>query len=238
MAEAEDQQNFVANNGDEVPEHGLDEVHNGLQYQVHDETLGHQPYQVQDPVLEPEQYEVQDPGFGPQEFAGQLEYNDFQVHEDQVSEEVQDQPRDELQYQPQDQEEYQLQDQAEYQVEGEAGDQDGDEVQGQGEGKEGVPEHVEDLEKSEPEGDATAGGEEKRWPGWPGETVFRMLVPAQKVGSIIGRKGDVIKKIVEETRARIKILDGPPGTTERAVSLYVLFFFPVPYISCYITLSN
>ncbi|KAG2273099.1 hypothetical protein Bca52824_067654 [Brassica carinata] len=44
-----------------------------------------------------------------------------------------------------------------------------------------------------------------------------MLVPAQKVGSIIGRKGDVIKKIVEETRARIKILDGPPSTTERAV---------------------
>ncbi|CAN7009856.1 unnamed protein product [Brassica rapa subsp. trilocularis] len=219
MAEAEDQQNFVANNGDEVPEHGLDEVHNGLQYQVHDETLGHQPYQVQDPVLEPEQYEVQDPGFEPQEFAGQLEYNDFHVQEDQVSEEVQDQPRDELQYQPQDQEEYQLQDQAEYQVEGEAGDQDGDEVQGEGEGEgeEGVPERVEDLEKSEPEGDATAGGEEKRWPGWPGETVFRMLVPAQKVGSIIGRKGDVIKKIVEETRARIKILDGPPGTTERAV---------------------
>ncbi|KAF3544023.1 hypothetical protein DY000_02003596 [Brassica cretica] len=216
MAEAEDQQNFVANNGDEVPEHGLDEVHNGLQYQVDDETLGHQPYQVQDPVLEPEQYEVQDPGFEPQEFAGQLEYNDYQVQDDQVSEEVQDQPRDELQYQPQDQEEYQLQEQAEYQVEGEAGDQDGDEVQDQGEGEEGVPERVEDLEKSEPEGDATAGGEEKRWPGWPGETVFRMLVPAQKVGSIIGRKGDVIKKIVEETRARIKILDGPPGTTERA----------------------
>nr|CAN67081.1 hypothetical protein VITISV_007074 [Vitis vinifera] len=46
---------------------------------------------------------------------------------------------------------------------------------------------------------------------------FRMLVPAQKVGSIIGRKGEFIKKIVEETRARIKILDGPPGTAERAV---------------------
>ena len=59
---------------------------------------------------------------------------------------------------------------------------------------------------------------EKKWPGWPGESVFRMLVPAQKVGSIIGRKGEFIKKIVEETRARIKILDGPPGTAERAVS--------------------
>lgn len=41
----------------------------------------------------------------------------------------------------------------------------------------------------------------KRWPGWPGENVFRMLVPAQKVGSIIGRKGEFIKKITEETKA-------------------------------------
>lgn len=62
-----------------------------------------------------------------------------------------------------------------------------------------------------------AGGAEKKWPGWPGESVFRMLVPAQKVGNIIGRKGEYIKKIVEETKARIKILDGPPGSQERAV---------------------
>ncbi|KAJ7977291.1 flowering locus K-likey domain-like [Quillaja saponaria] len=61
------------------------------------------------------------------------------------------------------------------------------------------------------------GGEIKRWPGWPGENVFRMLVPVQKVGSIIGRKGEFIKKITEETKARIKVLDGPPGTSERAV---------------------
>ncbi|KAK8576148.1 hypothetical protein V6N13_090625 [Hibiscus sabdariffa] len=71
--------------------------------------------------------------------------------------------------------------------------------------------------KEEHEDEAVVGGGEKKWPGWPGESVFRMLVPAQKVGSIIGRKGEFIKKIVEETRARIKILDGPPGTTERAV---------------------
>nr|XP_043637124.1 flowering locus K homology domain-like [Erigeron canadensis] len=58
---------------------------------------------------------------------------------------------------------------------------------------------------------------EKRWPGWPGENVFRILVPVQKVGSIIGRKGEYIKKTCEETKARIKILDGPPGTMERCV---------------------
>ncbi|CAI9107689.1 OLC1v1007105C4 [Oldenlandia corymbosa var. corymbosa] len=59
--------------------------------------------------------------------------------------------------------------------------------------------------------------EENKWPGWPGENVFRMLVPVQKVGGIIGRKGEYIKKICEETKARIKILDGPQGTTERTV---------------------
>lgn len=236
MAEAEDQQNFVAHNGDEVPDHGLDEVHNGIQYQVDDETLDHQPYQVQDPILESEQYEVQDQilesqqyevqdqTVEPQEYEvqDQLEYQEYQV-QDQSSEDVQDQPQDELQYHPENQEQYQLQDeahdQAQYQVEGEPQDHNGEEVRDQEAGEEGIPEHLESPLKSEPEGGATVGGEEKRWPGWPGETVFRMLVPAQKVGSIIGRKGDVIKKIVEETRARIKILDGPPGTTERAVSL-------------------
>lgn len=69
-----------------------------------------------------------------------------------------------------------------------------------------------------------------RWPGWPGESVFRMLVPAQKVGSIIGRKGEYIKKMCEEAKARIKILDGPPGTAERAVSAtfcYMCLLFSV-----------
>lgn len=69
------------------------------------------------------------------------------------------------------------------------------------------------------------GGE--KWPGWPGESIFRMLVPAQKVGSIIGRKGEYIKKTCEETKARIKILDGPPGTRERAVSKFLSSFYNI-----------
>ncbi|KAJ9172045.1 hypothetical protein P3X46_015335 [Hevea brasiliensis] len=70
------------------------------------------------------------------------------------------------------------------------------------------------IQESDPE---LAHDEGKRWPGWPGENVFRMLIPVQKVGSIIGRKGESIKKIIKETKARIKILDGPPGILERAV---------------------
>lgn len=79
-----------------------------------------------------------------------------------------------------------------------------------------APDNLHSQKKDEHENNL-AGGGEKKWPGWPGESVFRMLVPAQKVGNIIGRKGEYIKKIVEETKARIKILDGPPGSQERAV---------------------
>jgi len=72
------------------------------------------------------------------------------------------------------------------------------------------------------------GGEEKdgekKWAGWPGDNVFRLVVPVQKVGGIIGRKGEFVKKMCEETRSRIKILEGVPGTAERIVSF--LFFAP------------
>lgn len=68
-----------------------------------------------------------------------------------------------------------------------------------------------------------AGAGEKRWPGWPGENVFRILVPSQKVGAIIGRKGEFIKKICEESKARVKILDGRPGVLERMVRTLLSF---------------
>ncbi|KAG7972654.1 hypothetical protein I3843_07G193500 [Carya illinoinensis] len=63
----------------------------------------------------------------------------------------------------------------------------------------------------------TATPPDKRWPGWPGHCVFRIIVPVLKVGSIIGRRGDLIKKMCEETRARIRVLDGAVGTPDRVV---------------------
>ena len=62
----------------------------------------------------------------------------------------------------------------------------------------GEPDMDQLLKDSQPEqkrgrdNDSAFGGGEKRWPGWNGESDFRMLVPAQKVGSIIGRKGELI----------------------------------------------
>lgn len=61
---------------------------------------------------------------------------------------------------------------------------------------------------------------DKRWPGWPGHCVFRLIVPVLKVGVIIGRKGELIKKTCEETRARIRVLDAPIGTNDRIVSFH------------------
>nr|GEX25297.1 RNA-binding KH domain-containing protein PEPPER-like [Tanacetum cinerariifolium] len=58
---------------------------------------------------------------------------------------------------------------------------------------------------------------EKKWPGWPGECVFRLIVPVLKVGSIIGRKGDIIRKMCEDTKARIRVLDAPAGVPDRVV---------------------
>ncbi|VAI13292.1 unnamed protein product [Triticum turgidum subsp. durum] len=73
-------------------------------------------------------------------------------------------------------------------------------------------------EPAEAEQLANVETEDTKWPGWPGESVFRVLVSAQKVGALIGRKGEFIKRMCDESKARIKILDGPPGVPERAVS--------------------
>ncbi|KAH9322669.1 hypothetical protein KI387_017308, partial [Taxus chinensis] len=64
---------------------------------------------------------------------------------------------------------------------------------------------------------AAGTGPDKKWPGWPGESVFRLLITSQKVGGIIGRKGEFVKKMCEETKSRIKILDGVPGIPDRVV---------------------
>lgn len=86
----------------------------------------------------------------------------------------------------------------------------------------GVGEGEEETTTEAPEA-APPAGESKKWPGWPGDSVFRMIVPVLKVGSIIGRKGELVKKMCEETRARVRILEGPIGTSDRIVSPFFSF---------------
>ncbi|KAF6165733.1 hypothetical protein GIB67_012630 [Kingdonia uniflora] len=49
------------------------------------------------------------------------------------------------------------------------------------------------------------------------ETVYRLLCPAKKIGSVIGKGGDIIKAIRDETYAKIKVAEAVPGTDERVV---------------------
>ncbi|KAL2635219.1 hypothetical protein R1flu_006698 [Riccia fluitans] len=49
------------------------------------------------------------------------------------------------------------------------------------------------------------------------ETVFRILCPGSKTGSVIGKQGSIIKSLRQETGARIKIADAVPGVDERVI---------------------
>ncbi|GAV63667.1 KH_1 domain-containing protein [Cephalotus follicularis] len=73
-----------------------------------------------------------------------------------------------------------------------------------------------EVEEDEPQEEAVAAAATK-WPGWPGNNVFRLIVPVLKVGSIIGRKGELVKKLCDDTRARVRILEAPIGTPDRIV---------------------
>ncbi|KAH9616420.1 hypothetical protein KSS87_023284 [Heliosperma pusillum] len=56
-----------------------------------------------------------------------------------------------------------------------------------------------------------------KWAGWPGDNVFRLIVPVLKVGCIIGRKGELIKKLCDDTTAKVRVLDAPLSTPDRVV---------------------
>ncbi|WVZ58969.1 hypothetical protein U9M48_009184 [Paspalum notatum var. saurae] len=68
--------------------------------------------------------------------------------------------------------------------------------------------------------DVTSSAAENRFPGWPGTSVFRMLIPAHKVGAIIGHKGDRVKRLCEETKACVHIIGGHLCAAEQAVIIY------------------
>ncbi|CAM6030659.1 unnamed protein product [Sphagnum balticum] len=52
------------------------------------------------------------------------------------------------------------------------------------------------------------------------ETIFRILCPGSKTGSVIGKGGNIIKTLRQETGARIKIADAVPGVDERVIMIF------------------
>ncbi|CAN6305209.1 unnamed protein product [Urochloa humidicola] len=72
----------------------------------------------------------------------------------------------------------------------------------------------------EDSGDTTSSAGENRYPGWPGTSVFRILIPSHKVGAIIGHKGERVRRLCEETKACIRIIGGHLCAAEQAVIVF------------------
>ncbi|KAK6928174.1 K Homology domain, type 1 [Dillenia turbinata] len=52
------------------------------------------------------------------------------------------------------------------------------------------------------------------------DTVYRYLCPAKRIGSIIGKGGEIVKQLRVDTKAKIRIGETVPGCEERVVTIY------------------
>ncbi|KQJ96693.1 hypothetical protein BRADI_3g26697v3 [Brachypodium distachyon] len=68
--------------------------------------------------------------------------------------------------------------------------------------------------------DTNCSAGENRYPGWPGTTVFRMLISSTKVGAIIGQKGERVRRLCEETKASVRVIGGHFAAAERVVLIF------------------
>ncbi|KAL2505020.1 RNA-binding KH domain-containing protein [Abeliophyllum distichum] len=54
----------------------------------------------------------------------------------------------------------------------------------------------------------------------PDDTVYRYLCPGKKIGSIIGRGGEIVKQLRVDTKSKIRIGESVPGCEDRVVTIY------------------
>ncbi|XP_042501522.1 KH domain-containing protein At4g18375-like isoform X1 [Macadamia integrifolia] len=52
------------------------------------------------------------------------------------------------------------------------------------------------------------------------DTVYRILCPSSKIGSVIGKGGSIINALRDETRAKIRVSESVPGTDERVIIIF------------------
>lgn len=72
------------------------------------------------------------------------------------------------------------------------------------------------------------GGSKRRNPGddkgayAPGseDSVYRYLCRVSKIGSIIGRGGEIVKQLRADTQAKIRIGESVPGSDERVITIF------------------
>ncbi|KAK7381297.1 hypothetical protein VNO78_33876 [Psophocarpus tetragonolobus] len=56
----------------------------------------------------------------------------------------------------------------------------------------------------------------------PEDTVYRYVCPGRKIGSVIGRGGEIVKQLRVETKSKIRIGETVPGCEERVITIYSL----------------
>ncbi|XP_010550042.1 PREDICTED: KH domain-containing protein HEN4 isoform X2 [Tarenaya hassleriana] len=52
------------------------------------------------------------------------------------------------------------------------------------------------------------------------DTVYRYLCPMKKIGSVIGRGGEIVKQLRIDTKSKIRIGESVPGCEERVITIY------------------
>ncbi|XP_020218614.1 KH domain-containing protein HEN4 [Cajanus cajan] len=64
------------------------------------------------------------------------------------------------------------------------------------------------------------GDEKEQFVIDPEDTVFRYVCPGRKIGSVIGRGGEIVKQLRVETKSKVRIGETVPGCEERVVTIY------------------
>ncbi|KAM0933043.1 putative K domain-containing protein [Dioscorea sansibarensis] len=54
----------------------------------------------------------------------------------------------------------------------------------------------------------------------PIDTIYRILCPAKRIGSVLGKGGDIINALREETHAKIRVADAIPGFEDRVIIIF------------------
>ncbi|CAL9055641.1 unnamed protein product, partial [Musa banksii] len=54
----------------------------------------------------------------------------------------------------------------------------------------------------------------------PIDTIYRILSPVKKIGSVLGKGGEIINALRGVTHAKIRVADAVPGAEERVVMIF------------------
>lgn len=64
------------------------------------------------------------------------------------------------------------------------------------------------------------GGDREQFVIEAEDTVYRYLCPGRKIGSVIGRGGEIVRQLRIDTKSKIRIGETVPGCDERVITIY------------------